>query len=153
MIEWLDCKGTVDIERINFIEKTIGHKFPMSFIDTIKTCDAGTPIKSDFAYFDENVKRKRQSGIGAFLFLNESDDCDFLETFLNPPEFFPSGLIAFADTGGGDFICFDYRNDTNSIDPPIVFWSHEADIGKDVSFLAANFNEFLSILEEPEALP
>ncbi len=70
--------------------------------------------------------------------------------FKSPPEFFPEGLIAFAETGGGDSICFDYRESRDNPNPPIVYWDHEADAGKDVSFISKDLKSFLSMLKEPE---
>jgi cell wall assembly regulator SMI1 len=148
-LKCLDFKGVTNQERVKFVESKLGCKFPQSYINCIKNCDGCTPINSDFKYFDSFFKKERESGIGIFLSLSNSENSELLNTFTNPPEFFPEGLVAFADTGGGDFICFDYRNDKNQMDPPVVYWFHEADIGQDVSFVAHNFEEFLSILEEP----
>lgn len=144
------CDECVSTERINFIEKIIGKIFPHLFLELVKICDGGYPLKDAFAYFDIYHQSMIISGVGAFLYLNDSNSSDFLKIYKNPPEFFPEGLIAFADNGGGDFICFDYRMDKESKNPPIVFWSHGADKGKDVSFIAKNFEEFIGMLYEPE---
>lgn len=137
-------------DRIKYIENRIEHTLPLDFIRYIENCDDVTLVKSDFKYYDIAFQDVWWSGIGCFLDLNESSSSGLLEMFLSPPEFFPEGLVAFADTGGGDFICFDYRDDKVNLDPPIVLWRHGADVGKDVSFIAKNFEAFLEMLEEPE---
>lgn len=149
---WINCKGKADPQLINFIEKEMGIKMPQTYITLVQECDGGSPQKCDFEYYDESFGEIWGSGIGCFLELNESRYSNLLKVFKHPPEFFPEGLIAFAETGGGDFICFDYRQGKDHPDPPIVYWNHEAEIGKDVSFVASNFSEFLKILKEPEDL-
>src|ERR1700722_3287534 len=145
-----NCLGKVSDERIKTIQSPVGVRLPKSFIEIVRGCDGGTPIACDFEYTDQFKKSKRIDCIGAFLNLNPNEYGDFLSTFLNSPEFLPEGLIAFAENGGGDYICFDYRQDKNNPDPPVIYWNHEADVGKEVSFVTKNFEEFLGMLKEPE---
>ncbi|MDR1488613.1 MAG: SMI1/KNR4 family protein [Holosporales bacterium] len=64
--------------------------------------------------------------------------------------YFEERLIPFGDTGGGDFICFDYRNHDGD-NPPIILWTHDVyDNSKRISFIANNFEEFINMLHEPE---
>lgn len=149
-IEWDICNGLVSNSRIKYLEDTIGIKFPKTFTEVIKNCDRGYPKKDEFRYFDSFLNRSFLCGVGSFLGLEDSQYDDFLKNYLNPPEFFPKDIIGFAITGNGDFICFDYRKGKDNPDPPIVYWNHEADIGKDVSFIANNFDDFLGMLKEPE---
>jgi hypothetical protein len=147
-----DCWDTVSNVRISFLQKELGITFPTEFINCMKFCNGGTIKKSGFKYFDKESHKKRESSVGVFLCLAPNKYSDFYNDWKNPPEFFPEGLIAFAETGNGDSICFDYRQEKNNSNPPIVYWNHEADIGKDVSLLANNFEEFLGMLKEPEDL-
>ncbi|MGN6670334.1 MAG: SMI1/KNR4 family protein [Candidatus Nucleicultricaceae bacterium] len=151
-IQWLDAGKIINRETISDWENKAGIKLPQIYVQLIQNHDGGTPIKEDFKYFDNAFQKTRVSGIGAFISFQPEDKFNMLHYFQDPPEFFPKGLIAFASTGGGDFICFDYRDGKSNSDPDIVLWDHEADIGKDVSFVAKNFEEFMSILEEPEDL-
>ena len=80
-------------------------------------------------------------------------DADFSEYYsemhyyyLNPPEGFPKGVIIFGGEGCGDFVGFDYRSNPNTDNPPIVYWKHDAEPGKDVFFVANSFDEFLDML-------
>ena len=149
VFEWNSCKGNVSEDRINYIHSIIGINLPVLYLEIIKNCDGGTPVFSDFSFLNNSLNIKITDCIGSFLTLNDSEYTDFLKEFFSPPDFFPKGLISFAVNGGGDFICFDYRDRKNLTDPQIVYWSHEADIGEDVSFIANNFEEFLNILEKP----
>ncbi len=144
------CRGKVASPRIKFIESSTGIKLPDSYVSLIKECDGGTVLKDNFNYYDIYFNKKFTSGVGRLLKLNESEGVNFLKLYNEPPEFFPKGLIAFSDVGCGDFICFDYREEENTSNPPIVYWNHEAEEGKDVSFIAKNFEEFIDMLYEDE---
>lgn len=150
IIKWMDEGVSLSSDIITAIEKKLGILFPPLFKEIIRFHNGGTPQKDSFYYFDEFLFRKTGSGIGGFIPLVHDQYSSIESLAFSPPEFFPEGLIAFAETGGGDFICFDYRQGKDNSDPPIVYWSHGADIGKDVSFLAKNFEEFLKMLEESE---
>ena len=63
---------------------------------------------------------------------------------------FEDGLIPFGDNGGGDMICFDYRHDKTTNNPPIVIWNHDMGFDHRVVFVANNFEEFINMLHEPE---
>ena len=63
---------------------------------------------------------------------------------------FEDGLIPFGENGGGDYICFDYRNDKTTDNPPIVIWNHDMGLKHRVVFIANNFEEFINMLHEPE---
>lgn len=151
-ILWEDCKEIVENERICFLENKMRVKFPPSFLECMKKCNGGVPNRSEFDYYDTHSHRIRGSGVGRFLNLCESRSSSFLGIFQHPPEFFPEGLIAFAENGGGDYICFDYRKNKENSNPIIVLWNHEDDIGKDVFFLANNFEEFIEMLKIVEEL-
>jgi hypothetical protein len=74
---------------------------------------------------------------------------EILDHVLNPPEFFPKGLIPFAPDGGGNYICFDYRKCKEN--PPIVFWHHEVEENEGVFYLSDSFDEFIdSLVSEDE---
>lgn len=151
-VQWLDAGTIINRETISDWENKVGIKLPQIYVQLVQNHDRGTPIKRDFKYFDNAFQEIWGSGIGVFISFKPENKSNMLHYFQDPPEFFPEGLIAFSDTGGGDFICFDYRDGKSNPDPEIVLWRHGADVGKDVSFVAKNFEEFMSILEEPEDL-
>jgi hypothetical protein len=148
-MKWYRCNRQASDNAINAVEKALKLKLPATYICLMKQCDAGVPQDTDFEYFDVSYGKYIEQAIGVFLGI-EAAEYTVLGTFQDPPEFFPDGLIAFAETGNGDYICFDYRQGKDNPDPPIVYWNHEADIGKDVSFVANTFEEFLGMLKEPE---
>lgn len=122
---------------------------PDSFKSLLKDSDGGIPNTTDFEYFDSYFERNISQAIGVFYSLVSEEDINLVDEYKNPPEFFPENVLAFSETGNGDRICFDYRNPSNNNDPTIVYWNHEANVGKDISFVANNFEEFLSMLQKP----
>lgn len=147
---WQQCHGILDNQRIKHVQSTLNIKFPCTYVELIKDCDGGIPLKSSFEYFDQSFEEIWRGSIGSFLPLNFSEYGDVISDNKSPPEFFPEDLIGFAEVGNGDYICFDYRQSKDNSDPPIVYWSHGADVGCDVSFIANNFKEFIGMLKESD---
>ena len=148
-LTWFSCEQGTSMDKIKNISNFIGISLPKKFCDLMIECDSGIPIQTNFCYYDVFHKKLISHSLGGFLGF-ENTDYNLLDVYHNPPEFFPKDLVPFAETGSGDYICFDYRLDRRSLDPEIVLWRHGADIGKDVSFVAKNFEEFINILEEPK---
>ena len=150
--------GPIDLSVISLIEKTLGIKFPKAYVDFI-TKHNGACLENDaFEFFNQNVNKPSESS------LSFDDITDMLghiwvlssqsTEFKNDPDphrgyhYFPEKLVPFGDTGGGDCICFDYRNDPMEW-PPIVMWHHEACEGDiNVSFIAKTFEEFIGMIHE-----
>lgn len=87
----------------------------------------GATIDYNFSYYDNDLKCNTISGVGLIYGVNRLEynkGYDIINNYNDPPEFFPAGIIAFAETGGGNRICFDYRQDSNTDNPPIVYWNH-----------------------------
>lgn len=56
------------------------------------------------------------------------------------------GLVPFAENGGGDYLCFDYRGAPSNRDPAVGIWLHEFTDYNPFVRLADDFDHFLSIL-------
>ena len=113
----------IDMHQISNVEKQINKYFPQSYKMLMEKFNGGGPSIADFDIPNTSIG----SGIGCFLSLKggirvypDLDDTtsELVENFIDPPEFFPSGIIAFAETGGGDYICFDYRKEPDTDNPP-----------------------------------
>ena len=129
------------------IEEIIQIKLPDFYVALIQKHDGGNIYADSFFYFDVYKNCKCKGSIGLMYSLSNGEE-SILRDWLYPSEFFPKGLVAFADDGGGNLTCFDYRNTKEN--PPVVFWSCEDDEGEDVHFIANNFEEFINMLHKPE---
>jgi cell wall assembly regulator SMI1 len=152
-LTWELCEPPVDDQVIDNLEHTLGIKFPPDFRQVIHRCHGGVPVeRSAFDYEDPSIG-KTGSGIGALMTLYPDDTGSILTTLrlLAIDEQLPDKVIPFADDGGGDMMCLDYREDPDH--PKVVYWSHEEEKDKSIIPLADSFTEFLAMLEPPEPLP
>jgi hypothetical protein len=63
----------------------------------------------------------------------------------------PAHLIAFSDSGGGDYLCFDTRR-REANECPVVWWDHEQDEDQEPQAAAPSFLDWLeSDLKEQAA--
>jgi hypothetical protein len=135
------------LEEVLNVESLISGKFPQSYIDLMLIQDGGYLTKDAFVYFNKNKQEKRWGGIGIMFHLSRKYDYDNMYDFIfNRPEFFGDKLIPFACDGGGNLICFDYTTSFGFDNPTVVFWIHDDPKGRDVHFVADNFNKFLEML-------
>lgn len=148
-IEWYRCERQASPERIALVSQEIGVAFPPLFITLMSECDGGAPQKTDFEYYDQSLKHRGGNAVGAFLSFEESN-CSLLKYYYSPPESCPEGLIVFANTGNGDYICFDYRQKENKDNPSIAYYSHEAPAEENIFFISHNFEEFIGMLKEED---
>jgi hypothetical protein len=147
---WIECEGIIDPQVFNEVEKEIGYKLPESYKHMIKDCDGGWPYYSRFKYYDIGLEDIWGAAIATFLKFSSRAREGFMDVFRNPPESFTKGVIAFANTGNGDYICFDYRGDKDN--PSVVYWNHECPEDSDISPLAPSFEEFIDMLEPYEEI-
>lgn len=126
---------------IDFVERRIDINLPEEYVELIKEHNGGYVKNKEFVYRNAN----NEIELGSMYMLNLFD---ILKEYINPPEFFPKRLVPFAEDGGGNLTCFDYRE--TKINPSIVFWVHDDPEGNDVHFVANNFEEFINMLHEPE---
>lgn len=78
------------------------------------------------------------------------------EQYISEAEHFGTpNLVTFAICGNGDYICFDYREDTKTSDPKVVLVYHDdfVDNGDGTSSMVINpvaesFEDFIDMLHE-----
>lgn len=172
VIDWFDKNTPLTEANYQLLNK-LPFKLPEKFINLLKVANGGT-IDYNFNYFDIALSRINQTCISEIFGLGvEStkmhnrnynpiaaigyDSKEFFEVFhdiignyFNSPEFFPRNVLAFGTNGAGDMICFDYRKDSKTENPPVVYWRMGPEEEKAVSPVADNFEEFLGMLKEPE---
>ena len=146
--------GSVSKEFITNIESKWKITLPLNYVNFAVKHNEATLIARIFDYFDPNIDNENSNA------LHFSNIKEILLTINNlqsgeepdwPIEYrFEDGLIPFGENGGGDYICFDYRNDKTTDNPPIVIWNHDMGLKHRVVFIANNFEEFINMLHEPE---
>jgi cell wall assembly regulator SMI1 len=106
-------------ESIDKAEKELGVKLPADFLAIATTHQGGTPEPSSFDLPDGTG-----SSFGSLLHFEE-DPFFFNIVVRREPvsDVLPDKVIPFAEDGGGNLLCFDYRETPDH--PPVVFWDHE----------------------------
>ena len=143
----------LEIGRILELEKKIKIKFPEKFVQIIEKYN-GENINGKELY---KTKSGKERGFGGFLNFNEGAEYDeFLKTFNDlvkhhKPSFPKKGVYPFSRTGGGDYLCLDYRQ--NKENPKVVYFTHDTFYGEEYETIAESFDEwFESLYPDPDKL-
>ncbi|MDW4511787.1 SMI1/KNR4 family protein [Priestia megaterium] len=146
-IEWLFCsEQEATLKEVVEVEKKFGVKFPMDYIDCILENHEGYPSRNAFDY-----GKVKGAAFNHLLSFNQQEIDYLVQVRENIKDRLVDGVYPFADTPGGDYLCFDYR--TNEANPCIVYWDHELaheDPEKGLFFVANTFTELLSKLYNDE---
>ena len=147
--------GFISPDILHLLEEEHGVILPELYVDFILKHNGARIMSRIFDYDDPNRKDGRNGD--ALIFMKVEEIQDQIDTVKSgeepdwPIEYrFEDGLIPFGDNGGGDMICFDYRHDKTTNNPPIVIWNHDMGLKHRVVFVANNFEEFINMLHEPE---
>ena len=147
-------EGCVSIEVVHGLEKVYNLVLPKEYVNFTTMHNGARMFARIFNYFDPNIDKKNSNAIHFDRVEKIQDSIAILKCDEEPDwpiEYrFEDGLIPFGDNGGGDMICFDYRKDRTTNDPPIVIWNHDMGLKYRVVFIANNFEEFINMLHEPE---
>ena len=147
--------GEIPLEIIKKIEDRFKIELPIVYTNFI-TRHNGAYLENDtFDYSDQNYLDGRGSNSIAFIRAEKIQQyIDDIQSGEEPDwdikYRFEDGLIPFGDNGGGDLICFDYRNNRDTDNPPIVIWNHDMGLEHRVVFIANSFEEFINMLHEPK---
>jgi hypothetical protein len=133
-------------------EKDFDVQLPDIYKDLVRLRDGGL-LQKDLFYYNYKNDYWRNC-VGRFLYWQKEDSSSYYSSLTNlyqdPPEFFPKGLIPFSQDGGGNYLCFDYRNSKEN--PPIVFWHHAVEENEGIFYLADSFEEFINNLKDESEL-
>lgn len=143
-LEWFEPPTPCEDSDIANLEAHLGVVFPKDYRLFVATSGGGSPVETDF---DINEPRGVfNASIGVFLTVADGK-YGIAETLRNIEERKIDGLIPVAESGGGDFVCLDYRE---SDSPVIAYWHHgRHGLDDELVIVCDTFSEFLSLLEEP----
>lgn len=150
-LKWDSYWGSVSPSIIDKYEERLGYKFPSSYKAIVSAFNGAFVDDKDAFQFYSNLTQARETyGLGLLHAFGECDS--YTETvdysLAHKPSDFPDGLVSFAREGGGDLICFDYRDSHPGDDPKVVVWHLGGAPGTvdESSFVANSFDEFLGML-------
>lgn len=173
-LSWTTHCELVSIERVVAVQHALGVQFPANFLECVLRFNGGRPEPHCFPFLNSQWNETEEGSFGALLDFREPMD-EYLkriyrhdrdlwrdmdispwwtiedENLLERPPHFTSGLIAFAEDAGGNYICFDYRAGKSNPDPPVMFWHHEFHSGgEEPFFVSRNFDALLDLLRPCE---
>ncbi|MCX5468923.1 SMI1/KNR4 family protein [Acinetobacter nematophilus] len=149
--------GKNSLDEIKRVQNELGYFFPNNYIDLIRNHDALRFEKNIFDF--KNIYNKEDERDLNFLsFKSDHLDGDILSNQDNVNDLENYGikdLVVFGICANGDYICFDYREDSKTSNPKIVLVYHDDFVDFDdgtssmvVNDVANNFDEFLKLLHE-----
>ncbi|SUD90608.1 SMI1/KNR4 family protein [Psychrobacter phenylpyruvicus] len=149
--------GSNDVNNISMIENQLNYSLPQLYKDIVKKHDALRPEKDIFDFIniygkpddrDVNFYSLKKNHIDGFIIEEQANINDIDNGGIK-------GLVTFAFTANGDYICFDYREDHNSDNPKVVLVYHDDIVENEdgtssmaVNFLADSFEEFMNMLHD-----
>ena len=153
-------KGLIDDWYIKEFEKNHNCCLPKNYKHLVSKHNC---VRFYQDYFDF-VNFKGEKGIRNFIFkgFGEKEDIsehiEDVQLHVSHPDYYGlPGIVAFASTGEGDMVCFDYRDNLKSCEPRIILMIHDEYITHEdesvtmvIEFIANSFDEFLNILYEDD---
>lgn len=117
-MNWKSVQQLKDLGNISKVEKQWNVKFPKEFKNEIVEHNYGSPSPNSF-----NTEHLQGKSFGRMLDFNLDKEDNILDEYKLIKNNLPPDVFPFAGDAGGNYLCFDYRNDDEN--PIIVFWDHE----------------------------
>ncbi|HHB13234.1 MAG TPA: SMI1/KNR4 family protein [Chromatiales bacterium] len=144
-------EGPVSLEAIEAFERKMSVRFPASYKALLSAHNNLYPRCSSFDFVNPWGMLDRR---GVIFYGFETDD-ENIEDFQPDGSHEEAPIVAIGEDGGGDQVCFDYRDCPGTDDPPVVFlyhdlwWPDEAGEWHRVIWpIAPSFDAFLEMLYE-----
>lgn len=149
--------GSVDLHLIDVFEDGIGYCLPVSYKELISNHDWLRPEQDAFDFI--NIYGEKDSC--DISFYGYKSGFSIASRTIGHHQDFDvygyEGIIAFGSSGGGDYICFDYRHDPKTCEPRVVLMYHD-DYVEDangnahmvVNDVAPSFEAFIDLLYKYE---
>lgn len=143
--------GSISIEIIRDFEMRIDYYFPEIYTSLLSKHNAFHPEKTLFDF--DIAGKKGTRDITFFGFGYHLKDFERIDQFQDHDTYGHDGLVAIGGSANGDYICFNYRSDPKTDNPPVVVMFHDnydADNKMLVYPVANTFDDFLGLLYEEE---
>lgn len=143
------------VELVEKYETDLGVVFPESYKAFISNNNTAYPEKSCFDYWDDYLKEEGEKSIYFFVFGPEQSRVNASEDLLRFQDFDIYGhdhVVAFAGTAEGDYVCFDYRHNPETLEPKISVMAHDMHYKETrkmvINHVANSFSEFCQLLRD-----
>ena len=118
--------GKNSLNEIQRVQDELGYFFPKNYIDLIKNYDA---VRLENNIFDfRNVYNKQDERDLIFISFKfdhlNGEIVDYQQNISDLNNYGIKDLVIFGKCGNGDYICFDYREDSKTSNPKVVLVYH-----------------------------
>ena len=149
--------GKNSLNEIQRVQDELGYFFPKNYIDLIKNHDA-VRLEENIFNFTNIYNSIDERDLNFLSFKSDHLDGDILSNQDNVNDLENYGikdLVVFGICANGDYICFDYREDSKTSNPKVVLVYHDDFFDYEdgtssmvVNNVANNFDDFLNLLHE-----
>lgn len=149
--------GKNSLNEIQRVQDELGYFFPKNYIDLIKNHDA-VRLEENIFNFTNIYNNVDERDLNFLSFKSDHLDGDILSNQDNVNDLENYGikdLVVFGICANGDYICFDYREDSQTSNPKIVLVYHDDFVDFEdgtssmvVNNVANDFDDFLNLLHE-----
>lgn len=117
-MNWLYLKKLKKQNSIGEVENFFRIKFPQDFVEIVKIYNAGMPIPNTI-----DTSREQGKAFGELLNFNLDSEENIISIYEEMKNKIPENVYPIAMDPGGNFLCYDYREDYDN--PKVVRWDHE----------------------------
>lgn len=140
------CLEDLKMDAVSKIEEMTGQNLSSDYVAFLQNCNGGNPQKRFFDIDGNSKVVERFLGILEDYKTEPDGWFDVGVVWSQIEDRLNEYLVPFAALFAGDFLCFDYRE--NSENPKVVLWNHDLSDTKKphTEFVANNFKDFLKML-------
>ena len=145
--------GSIDIVLIKCFENKLSVSFPESYKTLLSKYNSLQPVESIFRFWNPIDKIQDERDITFYGYgFDQRLSSESIES-AQPDEYFHENAVVFGSSANGDYICFDYRDNSTTDEPKIVLMLHDFYDENNkmfICYVANNFEEFVNGLYKYE---
>lgn len=152
-IEVFVDSGNVDISIIDHFEAKVSYFFPESYKRLLSKHNELYPENCDFRFFNETEGVWECRDVTFLGYGPTITNASRIDRFQDHDVYGHDGIVVIGCSANGDYICFDYRSDPQTANPPVVVMFHDyynEDKKMLVCSVANTFEEFINSLYKAE---
>lgn len=117
-MKWLYKKELKDGNSVKNVEEVFGVKFPLDYRNIVLQHNASSPSPNTL-----DTIRQTGKAFGELLNFNLDSEENIISIYEEMKNKIPENVYPIAMDPGGNFLCYDYREDYDN--PKVVRWDHE----------------------------
>lgn len=140
--------GAVDMREIEAFEAQLGYRFPAEYKKLMSQHNALRPSDNCFDFKLKNKVDSRDVNFFGYG-VDIADSINIARNQQEKDQYYRDHVVIIGESANGDYICFDYRENPTTDNPPVVVMLHDyldEDNKMLVCFVADSFERFIDSL-------